>query len=63
MITTIKLINMSTISHSYLVYVSMWEEHLRSILLDNFKHLYSVIIITMLYIRSSEIIHLITESV
>ena len=57
MITTIKLSNIFTVSHSYPL--CMWViEQLRSTLLANFKH--STVLLTtvsMLYVRLLELIH------
>ena len=58
MLTTIRLINTFITSHNYCVCV--WWELLRSTLLSTFKHNTVLTIVTMLYIRSPKLIHLIS---
>lgn len=64
MITSVMLINTFTTSHSYVsVCVCMCGENLKIYYLSNFK-VYNRVLLTiviMLYIRSPEIINLITE--
>ena len=61
MITTIKLINPAVTSHSYLFFFLVRMPKIYS--LNKFQVLHTVLltVVTMLYIRFPELIHLVTE--
>ena len=59
MIATVRLVNTSVTSHDNHLCVGMWWEHLRFTVMATFNYVIVLTVVTTLYIRSPDLIHLI----